>query len=314
MNPTEFLSQSEDVKTSYLCIMAAISSADHNNSPEEIAFMEQMGAVAGLSDASKAEVANSLKNTASVDLQGHINKFKGNQLRFALVSDILSLAFKDGNMDSNEAAQVQQIASQLDISKEQFDALLKYVESANEEAKKTDGNALMDANGQPKQPSGDFLEKIGLKGVFDKLGIPVGQFINGTTITAALSTVAFFVVQNYMKSGNQTAANQQAATNPLGGALTGILGSFMAGTPNTNQATTTSGGGIGGMMASFIGSQAGQATINGLLNNFMKSNSQGQGLAGSLIGMFAGGGQQQQQGQAGGAQMLQNVMSMFFKK
>jgi uncharacterized tellurite resistance protein B-like protein len=311
MNPTEFLSQSEDVKTSYLCIMAAISSADHSNSPEEIAFMEQMGAVAGLSDSAKAEITNALKNTASVDLQGHINKFKGNQLRFALVSDILSLAFKDGDMSGNEAAQVRQIASQLDISNEQFDALLKYVESANEEAKKTNGNALMDANGQPKQPSGDFLEKIGLKGVFDKLGIPVGQFINGTTITAALSTVAFFVVQNYMKGGNQAATNQQAATNPLGGALSGIIGSFLGG--GANPAQTSGGSGLGGMLASMVGSPTGQAAISGILNNFMQSNGQGQGLAGSLIGMFAGGATQQQ-GQAGGAQMLQNVMNMFFKK
>jgi uncharacterized tellurite resistance protein B-like protein len=309
MNATEFLSQSEDVKTSYLVIMGAISSADRSNSPEEIAFMEQMASVAGLSADSQAQVAEALKNTASVNLASHIEKFKNHELRFALISDLLSLAYKDGSLGADETTQIKQIGGVLGINDEQYDALNKYVTAANSEAAKTAGNPLMDANGQPKEPSNDFLERIGLKGVFDKLGIPIGNFINGTTITMALSTVAIFVIQNYMNSGKQGTAQATNQANPWGAALTGVLGSFMAGGAATSQQTAANG--LQGMVSSFFTSQAGQATMSTLVNSFMKSNSQGQGLAGSLMGILGGGATPQQNG---GAQMLQNVLGMFMKK
>ncbi|TAE65837.1 MAG: hypothetical protein EAZ85_16295 [Bacteroidetes bacterium] len=287
MDKNDFLSQPEDIKTSYLVILAGISSADHQNTDAEIAFVEQMSTASGISADSKQIVTNALKDIKSADLPSHLAKFKTNDIKFALTSDLLNLGYADGTLSADETNAVKSVATELGISAEQFDALAQYVQTANKEATKTNGGIPAPQAGEPS-----FLEKIGLKSVFDKLGIPVGHFLTGTTIAATLGAVAYMMLQNYTKPNAQG-----SHTGTLGDTLGNWLGGLVGGTPAAGQPAGANAG-MQGMISNFFTSEAGAATINNVINNVAQATSQGKGL-GSLAEIVGGGIQQG---------MLQNVL------
>lgn len=311
MDQNAFLQQSEDIRTSYLVVLGAISTADRQNSPEEVAFMEQMGIAANLSEPNRAIVADAVKNTANVDVAAHLEKFKGNDLKFSLATDLLNLCYSDGTLNPDEVAQLSKINATLGISTEQFDALKKYVEAANKAHEGSEGSAFIDSNGQPKPASTGFLDKVGLTPIFKQLGIPTENFLSGATIAVTLTTAAYFLIQNYMKAqpqGQQGQPQQNNMTNQLTGflgtALGGLMGGNQAQTQGQNQA-----GGLMNMVTGFVASQAGQAAINSVLGSVMQSTAKGNGL-GNLMNILGGG--KQQQGQNTGAN-LTNILGSFFK-
>jgi uncharacterized tellurite resistance protein B-like protein len=306
MNQNSFLQQSEDIRTSYLVILNTITTADRQNTPEEIAFVEQMAIAADLSEANRALVTAAVQDTGSVNLADHITKFKDNELRFSLVTDLLNLCYSDGSLNANEIAELNKINGTLGISPDQFDALKKYVEAANKENEATDGNSLMDANGQPKTPSGNFLDKIGLSSVFKSLGIPTDNFASGATIAVTLTTAAYFLIKNYMNTQGQAQgqATAQNASNPLSGFLGTALSGLMGGQQQTGQAQGNS---LMNMVTGFVSSQAGQAAIGSVLGSVMSSTSKGNGL-GNLMNIIGGGKQQQ-----GGMANLTNILGSFLK-
>jgi uncharacterized tellurite resistance protein B-like protein len=286
-----FLALPEDVKTSYLVIMASIATADHQNSEAEIAFMEQMSKVAGLSDDSRQKVTNAMQNPDAAAVASHLEKFKNNNIKFALVSDLINLAYADGNFNSNEESAIQATATQLNISKEQYDALVQYIQTANKEAAKREGAPA------PAQKAGEpsFLEKFGLKSVFEKLGIPVEHFLVGTTITAALGTVAYMLLQNYTRPNAQ--GNH---TGTLGDMIGNWIGGVIGGTPKEGQPASA---GMQGMIANFFTSDAGAATINNIINNVAKATSEGKGI-GNLMDIVGGG-------QNGQNNLIQGMLGAF---
>ena len=125
MDQQVFLQQSEEVRASYLVLLSAVATADHENSDEEIAFMEQMAAVAGLSEGSVGQVKEAMKNPQGIDMQAHLTNFKDNELKYALVTDLLNLSYKDGELEAEEVAQIKKVNDILDINEEQYEALQK---------------------------------------------------------------------------------------------------------------------------------------------------------------------------------------------
>lgn len=317
MSQSAFLNQSEDVKASYLVILGAVASADHENSEAEVAFMEQMALAAGLSDASKAEVTEALKNTASVNLPQHLAKFESNDLKFALITDLLNLAYKDGSLENSEVDAIKQVNGIVGISEEQYEALQQYVQAANKEASTSAGNAEIDANGQPKQSDSSFLDKVGLTSTFKKLGIPTDNFTTGSTVIAALSSAAYLLWQNY--NATQTKTQQSTTTtqtNTTGSMMTSLVGGLLSSALGGGQTTTAQGqqnqtGGMMQMVTGFLGSQAGQATVNSVLSSFTKTTSKGNGL-GNLMSII--GAATQTQGNQQNANPLASILSSFLKK
>ncbi len=288
MDAQQFSSQTEDIKKSYLIIMSAVASADRNNTDSELAFVEQMSKIAGLSEAGASEVKQAM--TTTPDLVAHLNKFKDNNLKFALVSDLVNLGYADGNLSAEETSTIKQIAQGLGITAEQFDAITQYVQSANSEASKTSGT--------PSVENKSFLDQIGLKGVFEKLGIPVEHFLAGTTITAALGGVAYMLLQNYTKPNAQ---GSNAGT--LGGMLGGFLGNTIKGQDGKAE-------GVMGMMAGFFASEAGAATINGMLTTVAQATAEGKGI-GNIAEMV---GNKVTAGVTGGNPLLQGLLTSFLQQ
>lgn len=320
MNENNFLKENEDIRTSYLVVVATAATADRQNTPEELAFVEQMALAANLSDANRATVTQAVENAGSVDVASHIAKFKDNDLKFSLVTDLLNLSYSDGKLSDSEVAEIQKVTLALGISNEQFDALKQYVEASNKEASKEGGNPLITAEGQPKEQSGNFLEKIGLASVFQKLGIPTNNFASGATIAVTLTTAAYFLINSYMKSGNQPAAAQgqaQNATSPLmsflGTALTGVMAAQTAQGGQQNP--------LMGMVAGLMSGQNGQNALGNVLGAVTQSFAQGQGM-GNLMNIIGGlatatQGNQNQQAQAQPqnqlANNITNLLGSFFK-
>ncbi len=313
MNENSFLKENEDIRTSYLIVVASAATADRNNSQEEVAFVEQMALAANLSDDNRALITKAVQETGSADVSAHIAKFKDNELKFSLVTDLLNLSYADGKLTDSEVAEIQKINSALGISAEQFDALKQYVEAANQESSKEGGNALVTAEGQPKEQTGNFLEKVGLAPIFQKLGIPTNNFASGATIAVTLTTAAYFLISNYMKSNNQAQGqNPQAAGGSplmsfLGTALTGVMAS-QAG------AQGQQGGGLMGMVAGLMSNQGGQAAIGNVLSTVTQSFSQGNGMGNlmNIIGGLASATQgQPQQGQSQQNNLAANLTNLF---
>ncbi|MDX2302568.1 MAG: hypothetical protein NW226_07185 [Microscillaceae bacterium] len=308
MDQQAFLQQSETVRTSYLVLLSALASADHDNSEEEIAFMEQMAAVAGLSGDNIEQVKNAMKNPAGIDMKGNLANFKDNELKFALVTDLLNLAYKDGDLEKEEVAQIQQVNQILEISDEQYDALQKYVQAANKEVEGTDGNADLDEKGEPKETPNNFLEKTGLEGMFKKAGIPTGNFLKGSTISAVLTGAAFYVINNMMN--NKDPKNQAGG---LAGTIGGLLSGLMAGNQAQGQTQTANAGamgGLGNLIGGMLGGGQGKggANLGGLLNTVIAATSKGKGL-GNLVDIIGGGAKKQGQGGSALGNILGSLLS-----
>ncbi len=304
MSANAFLEQNEEVKTSYLVIMGAISTADHESTEGEVAFMDQMATVAGLSEESKAQVTDALKNTQNVNLKEHLSKFTDNELKYALVTDLLNISYKDGELETEEVQAITQINGVLGINDEQFAALQNYVKTANKEAEQMEGNALVSATGEPKEESGNFLEKTGLMGMFQSAKIPTNNFMNGSTVSTSLSSVAVAMLTKMMAGGG---GQGQASGGGLGSMMGSVLGGLMGG--GKSQGNT--GGGVGGgMLGSLVSGMlqggGGSSALGGLMSAFTKSTGHGKGM-GSLVDILGGGNKKQ--GNAG----LGNIIGSFLK-
>ncbi|TAF65310.1 MAG: TerB family tellurite resistance protein [Cytophagales bacterium] len=308
MEKQSFLNYDENTRTAYLVTLASIATADKQNTAEEVAFIEQMTIAAGLSEGNRAIVTKAVQDASSVNLNNNLNTLKGSDLKFAMVADILNLAYADKNLDAKETEQIKQVNVILGINDDQLKALQEYVNKANQAAASNAGNVELDSNGQPKNQTTNFLETSGLSAMFTQMGIPVEHFNTGSTIGAKLTSTAFFLLKSYVS------ANTQGNANTLGETIGSFIGSVLGG-GNTQQQgqqgqQNQQGGGLQQMVAGFFSSQAGSATINNVLNNVVNNISQGKGI-GNLSSIL--GGSNAQQGQQQQGLNLQNVLSMLMK-
>lgn len=285
MEQNTLLNYPTELRTAYLAVLAGIATADHENSKEEIAFIEQMGAAAQIPADSWTEIENALRQPTQ--LSGHLQSLKDSDLKFALMADVLNLCYADGEMDEEEVQQIAQITQALGISQAQFETLTQYVQKANSAAEQQEGNPGMMGllSGGGGAGIGDFLSQSGLMGMFQQNNIPTQNFQSGSTIGTVLTGLATQFIQSKMsgQAGGQTGA--------AGGGLGGMVGAMLGGnTANTQGA----GGGLGGMVSGFLSSPQGQQAISGLVSQVMGGQKQGQGL-GNLTNLLGGGTQQRRQ-------------------
>lgn len=289
-----FLSASEDLRTSYLVVLAATTSADKESSVEEVAFMEQMAIGANLSEENREIVKKATEDISTVNLNEHLEGFKDNDLRFALMADMLNVCYADGNLNQDEITQLDQINKVLGINAEQFKALQQYVVAANKEAEKAEGNpelkkapqkASISEKTEGKEPNEDkgFLEKTGLGNMLQSMGIPVDNFQNGSTVGTALTSTAFTLLQTYVNANTQ--AGQE---NSLGDTIGGFIGNLLGGEKKEGEKEQS---GVTTMIAGFFKSEAGSATINSVLQNVTTSVAKGKGIGN--LGEVLGGKNQQ---------------------
>jgi uncharacterized tellurite resistance protein B-like protein len=260
MNDTQVLQNySEQEKTAYLSVIASLASADRQASEAEIEFLQQLSQAAGLSSGATQQVVNAAMDANNSTVQQNLDALKGSELRFSLVTDLISFARADGAYSNDEEAMVNKISAYLGINQQQQQTLEQVVDQAEK--------VPHDANDPAKQ--GFF------SGVTDKLasaGIPKGALMGGL-----LGIVAPMVLSRVMGGGNRGGM--------MGG---GGMGGLMGG--------STMGGLMGGMGGSGMGGLLGGLLGGGLLGNVMGGGQQmpqrgshvGGGGLGSLTSILGG--------------------------
>jgi uncharacterized tellurite resistance protein B-like protein len=281
------LTHDENFRTSYLVLLTSVATANHKNTQEEVAFMQQMCQAAQLPQAGVQQVIKAMQSPSTALFAEHAQALKGDDLRFSLVADIINLAYADGNVDADELQQIKNVNGAMNITDEQFETLNAYVQQAN--------TAAAQQEGSPSGGNNGFLAKSGLEGKFSQANIPGDNFQSGSTIGSVLSNLAANFLQGQVGGGNQQQANSGGGLD-----LGNIAGSLIGGMMNNNKGGSgQQQGGLGGMIGNILSSDQGKAAIGGLISHALSGNEKGKGLT-NLAALLGGGGNKNNQQNAGG--------------
>jgi uncharacterized tellurite resistance protein B-like protein len=243
---------SDTEKGAYLAAIATIATADRSVSEQEIEFLNLLSEAAELAPNTRQEVIEVAKNPNAINVQKCLDVLKNSDLRFSLVTDVMSFAKADGQLDAAEEQKIQEMARYLGINQQQFVALEQFVHKTEEAGQK--GEDATD-------PA--FLNKSGLANSLGQSGIPISGMMKGL-----LGIVAPMVISR-MLSGRRGGMG--------GGLLGGLLGGAMSG--------GMMGGGMGGM-----GRGGGLGSLMGVLGGLGGQRGYNRGGLGGLLGSVLGGG------------------------
>ena len=268
---------SETEKTAYLSAIASLATADRQASGAESQFLQALAQQAGLSGGSTQQVLAAAQDASNQSIQQHLDVLKNSDLRFSLVTDLISFARADGSYSNDEEAMIGKMTQYLGINQEQKQTLETVVDQAATVAH------------DPQDPAKEgFLNSIGDK--LSSVGIPKGALMAGL-----LGVVAPMVISRVMGGGGQ---NQNTNADSGGG---GLMSSVLGG--------GTMGGLLGGAAQSGLGGLLGSLLGGGMLGGGSNDNipQQGSGIGsgglGSMMSILGGlGGQPNSQpASAGGA-------------
>ncbi len=273
---------SEAEKTAYLSAIASLATADRQASGNETEFLQALAKQAGLSDGAAQQVLAAASDSDNQTIQQNLDVLKNSDLRFSLITDLISFARADGAYSNDEEAMVSKMAQYLGINADQKQTLETVVDQA--------ANVPHD----PQDPAKEgFFDRIGDK--LSGVGIPKGALMAGL-----LGVVAPMVISR-MGGGNNNNNNSQssgggllssvmggsmggllggATQGGMGGMLGGLLGSVMGGGQGSGQGSAMGSGGLGSMM-SVLGGLGGQP-------NSQPASAGGSGLGGLLSGGMGG--------------------------
>jgi uncharacterized tellurite resistance protein B-like protein len=276
---------SEPEKTAYLSAIASLATADRQASAPENEFLQRLAQQAGLSAGSTQQVLAAAQDSTNQTIQQNLDQLKNSELRFSLVTDLISFARADGAYSNNEEAMVSKMAEYLGVNQAQKAALENVVDQA--------ANVPHDAQDPNKQ---GFLS-----GITDKLsnvGIPKSALMTGL-----LGVVAPMVISRVMSGGSNQSQGQPSGT--MGGMLGGLLG----------------GGGGSSSMGGLLGGLLGGGLLSGVLgggsnnsnydtSNYPQQGSMGGGGLGSIMSVLGGlgGRPNSQPASAGGGGILGSGM------
>ena len=275
---------SEAEKTAYLSAIASLATADREASGAEGQFLQALAQQAGLSGGATQQVLAAAQDASNANIQQYLDVLKGSDLRFSLVTDLISFARADGSYANNEEAMVGKMAAYLGVNQEQKQALETVVDQAAQ------------VPHDPQDPAKQgFFDRMG--GMLSGVGIPKTALLTGL-----LGVVAPMVISRVMGGGGQQQAGYGdqnsggglggllggsmggllggAAQSGMGGMLGGLLGSVMGGGQGPAQGSAIGGGGLGSIMSVLGG-------LGGVANSQPRSAG-GSGLGGLLSGGMGG--------------------------
>ena len=283
---TQLLSNySEPEKTAYLSAIAALATADRQASEPEAEFLQRLSQQAGLSPQAAQQVLHAAQDSSNQSIQQNLDQLKSSDLRFSLVTDLISFARADGAYSNEEEAMVSKMASYLGVNAEQKATLENVVDQA--------ANVPHDAQDPGKQ---GFLSGLGDK--LSNVGIPKNALLGGL-----LGVVAPMVISRVMGGGSSNSAGygQSQPSGTMGGMLGGLLGGGQGG-----------GSSMGGLLGGLLGGGLLSGVLGGGANtsNYPQQGSMGSSGLGSIMSVLGGlGGQPNSQPRsAGGGGILGSGM------
>lgn len=237
-------------KGAYLGAIASIATADHSATEEELEYLMALADSAELSDEQKQVVERAATELSADELKRCIEILRTSELRFSLVTDLISFAKADNQYTEDEKANIEKIAQQLNINKQQFSLLDEFAEKTSNEQVQS-----LAATGQQNPEEPGFLSSLGLGGLSDKFknsGINMGSLTKGL-----LGIAGPMILGSLLSRGMRGRGRSNSFGMGGGGGLLGGLGGR---------------GGLGGMGGGF-------GSLIGML-----SGGRGFGRSGGLLG------------------------------
>ncbi|MET4105873.1 TerB family tellurite resistance protein [Hymenobacter sp. UYP22] len=288
MNDTQLLQNySDQEKAAYLSVIASLASADREASAAEIEFLQQLAHQAGLSGGATQQVLSSAKDASNESIKANLDALRGSDLRFSLVTDLISFARADGSYANDEEAMINKIASYLGITPQQTQTL----------------NQVVDQAEQVPHSASDPAKQGFFGGITDKLesaGIPKSALMAGL-----LGVVAPMVISKVMGGRGQSAGG-------LGGGLLGggSMGGLLGGAGGSGMGGLLGGLLGGGLLSGVLGGGGQQQTTDSYGNYPQQGSHVGSGGLGSLMSILGGlGGQPNSQPRSNGGGGLGGLMN-----
>ena len=281
---------SEQEKTAYLSAIASLATADRQASGAEGQFLQALAQQAGLSGGATQQVLAAAQNANNEGIQQNLDILKNSDLRFSLVTDLISFARADGAYANDEEAMISKMSQYLGINAEQKQTLETVVDQA----------ATIPHDPQDPGKTG-FLSSIGDK--LSSVGIPKGALMAGL-----LGVVAPMVISKVMSGGgggqSQSGYGDQGSSG--GGLLSGGLGGLLGGASQSGM-----GGLLGGLLGSgMLGGLLGGGNSNATADMPQQGSAIGSGGLGSIMSILGGlGGQPNSQPASAGGAGLGGLLS-----
>jgi uncharacterized tellurite resistance protein B-like protein len=197
-------------KGAYLGAISSIATADRAASDEEMEYIMALAESADLSDEQKKAVSRAATELTGQELKKCLDILKDSDLKFSLVTDLISFAEADKNYTDEERANVEKIAQYLGINQQQFSLLDQFVKKTAEVKPSVE---------EVTQPS--FLSKLGLDEKLKKSGI------NINSLTKGLLSIAGPMILANLVSGRRN-RGMNSSLNPFGTGGGGGLGSIIS--------------------------------------------------------------------------------------
>ncbi len=199
-------------KGAYLGAISSIATADHSASDEEIEYIMAIADTADLSPEQKRAVHRAATELTGQELKKCLDILKNSDLKYSLVTDLISFAESDKKYSEEEKANVEKISQYLGINEQQFNLLDQFVKKTAETQPEPE---------EINKPS--VLSKLGLEQKFQNSGINISSLTKGL-----LGIAAPIILANLMR-GRQ-GRGMGSSLNPfnMGGSGGGGLGSIIS--------------------------------------------------------------------------------------
>lgn len=230
-------------KGAYLGAIASIATADHSASEEEVAYIMDLADSAEISGEQKEAVQKAATELSGEELSRCLDILKTSNLRFSLITDLISFAESDKNYSEEEKKNVEKIAGHLNVNQEQFSLLDQLVKKSAE------------TPAEPEEISKPgFLDSLGLGEKFKNAGI------DWSTVGKGLLGIAgpLLLARMFSRRGNRGNALSGGGLGSMLGQSGGIGSMF----------GQRSGGGVGSLISSLSGGR-GFGNSRGLLSKIL---------------------------------------------
>ena len=199
-------------KGAYLGAISSIATADHSATDEEIEYIMALAESAELSTEQKQAVHRAATELTGQELKKCLDILKNSDLKYSLVTDLISFAESDKKYSDAEKANVEKISQYLGINEQQFNLLDQFVKKTAE------------IQPEPKEINKpNFLSQLGLEQKFKNSGINISGLTKGL-----LSIAGPIILANLMR-GRQ-GRGMSSSLNPfnMSGSSGGGLGSIIS--------------------------------------------------------------------------------------
>ena len=159
---------SDEEKGAYLGAISSIATADHSASDEEMEYIMALAESADLSEEQKHAVRRAATELTGQELKKCLDILKSSDLKYSLVTDLISFAETDKKYTDEEKANVEKISQYLGINQQQFSLLDQFVKKTAETKPEAE---------EVTKPG--FLSKLGLDEKFKKSGININSLTKG---------------------------------------------------------------------------------------------------------------------------------------